>query len=393
MNRKTEILIGSLIVILLVSFLGFKFLGNKYDRDSALSKIDEAILSGDMDYLAKHIEVRGLGRDLTEEEVRSIHEVLKDISVYSLNDQKDDPEANIYIMQKGKEKLFFDKYIIALKPYSLVMEPNMEGTEIFINDEKVGDFKENEEFLYDNLLPGVHKIKLLYQGDYAKLEEEEEITAFRRDGSNEIHSYLQIHGQYIYVESNLEDATLLIDGEDTGIKIYDGYDLGPVDGKKRKIAARVELDGQEYLSETKEISEDSSSSQRLNIDYEPPMSEEEIFGEIEKLIENYEINLIKAVNYGSYSYLENYIEFGSPFMKAQKKLIDNLYENGTKEELLAFQIENTNIVADDQVFVTVSESHMIIYKDGEKKEVNNKWTYELTNKDDKFLIRNLEKAK
>lgn len=393
MNRKMEILIGSLIVVLLVSFLGFKFLGNKYDRDSGLRKIDEAMVSGDMDYLAQHIEVRGLGRDLTEEETRSIHEVLKDVSVYSLKDQKDDPEANIYIMQKGKEKLFFDKYIIALNPYNLVVEPNMEGTQIFINDEKVGDFKENEEFTYDNLLPGIHKIKLLYEGDYAKLEEEEEITAFNRDGSNEIHSYLQVYGQYIYVESNLENATLLVDGKDTGIKIYDGYDLGPVDGKKRKIAARVELDGQEYLSETKEISDSSSTSHNLTIDYEPPMSEKEVFGEIEQLIENYEINLIKAVNYGSYSYLENYIEFGSPFMKAQKKLIDNLYEKGTKEELLAFQIENTNIVSEDQVFVTVSESHMIIYKDGEKKEVNNKWTYELVNKDDKFLIRNLEKAK
>lgn len=394
MNRKKEILIGAIIVLAIIGFFGIKILDLSFDREGVLEKIDEAIESGNTDYLKSHLEVRGLDRDLTDKEVENIGEALKDISVYSLSDGKEDPDANIYIKKKGKEKLIFDKYIIVLKPYDLTIASNIEGTKVFIDGEEVGAFKEDEDFVYRDLLPGSHVVKINYQGEYADIEEEEEILALNREGTNEIYLDLQVSGRYIHVESNLEDAKLFINGEDTGVKIYEEYELGPLDEKKKiKISARAKIDGEEYESDIVEITSASGNYHTLNIDYQEPMSKEEVMRDVEALIEAYEIGLIDAVNYGSYSYIDNYIEYASPFMKAQKKLISNLYEKGTEEDLLSYEIEDISILSQQIVSVTVRESHMIYYESGDKKQVDNKWVYTVVNIDDEFYIRDIKAAK
>lgn len=394
MNRKKEILIGSLIIVAIVLFFGIKILDLSFDRDGVLEKIDEAIVEGDRDYLRSHIEVRGLDRDLTDEEVEKIGEALKDISVYSLNDQKDDPDANIYTKKKGKERLIFDKYIIVLKPYDLTISQNLPGTKVFIDGKEVGEFEEDEEFVYRDLLPGKHEVKISYQGDYAQMEVEEELLALKQSNDNELYLNIEARGRYIYVESNLEEATLFVNGEDTGLNIYSEEKFGPIDeNKKIKISARAKVEGVEYKSDVVEIDKNSGDYHSLNIDYEEPMSKEEVKESVNRLIESYETGLISAVNYGSYSYIDSYIEYGSPFMKAQKKLIDNLYSKGTREDLLSYNIEEISILSDKIVSVTVSESHMIYYESGDKKQVDNKWTYTVAHIEDEFFIRDIKEAK
>ena len=394
MTRKKEILIGSIIVLAIIGFFGIKILDLSFDREGVLGKIDEAIESGNTDYLKSHLEVRGLDRDLTDKEVENIGEALRGISVYSLSDGREDPDANIYIKKKGKEKLIFDKYIIVLKPYDLTIASNIEGTKVFIDGEEVGVFKEDEDFVYRDLLPGKHRVKINYKGEYADIEEEEEILALNREGTNEIYLDLKVSGRYIHVESNLEDAKLFINGEDTGVKIYEEYELGPLDEKKKiKISARARIDGKDYESDIVEITSASGNYHTLNIDYQEPMSKEEVMRDVKALIGAYEVGLIDAVNYGSYTYIDDYIEYASPFMKAQKKLISNLYEKGTEEDLLSYEIEDISILSQQIVSVTVRESHMIYYKSGDKKQVDNKWVYTVVNIDDEFYIRDIKAAK
>lgn len=391
MNRKTEILIGSLIIIFIMTFFGLKAFESSFDKDMVLGKIDEAIMNKDIDYLMDHIEVEG--KSLSQDNIKNIIDELGGISVYNLSEYQEDSDENISIKKQGRERLIFDKYKIVLKPYDLIISSNMDGTSVFIDGQEVGKFQNGEEFIYSGLVPGKHKIKLSYKGEYANLESEEEIMAFKRAYDNRIYLSLELYGKYIYVNSNFEDATLFIDGVDTKINIYNEYKLGPIDeNKKMKISARVNIDGEEYESRVISVEDNYNSYFDLFIDYEEPMSEEEITANIEKLIKGYEYDLINSINYYSYSYIDEYIEFGSPFMSSQKKLIDNLNSKGITEDLLSYSIEDITIVSDDIITVNVVENHLIYYMDGMQNEVSNYWKYTVVNIDDRFYIRDIQAA-
>ncbi|OLS02615.1 TcaA NTF2-like domain-containing protein [Tissierella creatinophila] len=394
MNRKTEILIGSLVVAVILVFLGIKIFGVSFDRDMVLQKIDEAIEKKDVKYLKDHIEVRGENKELSEKVIEEIVEELEDISVYSLSEYKDDSDTNIYIKKKGKENIIFDKYTIVLKPYDLTISQNIEGTKVFIDDNEVGKFKNDKDFVYKNLMPGKHIVKIAYKDEYVNIEKEEEIMAFNMDNGNEIYLSLELEGRYITVESNIEEATLYIDGKDTEINIYNEYRFGPIDEKKKmNISAKAKIDGKEYESEKINVGDTDYNHFELYIDYEEPMSRQELLREVDNLIDGYETGLVNAINYNSYSYLDGYIEYGSPFMKAQKKLISNLYEKGTTEDLLSYNITDVTSVSDNILSVTVEESHMIYFEGETKKEVNNKWNYTVVNIDDELFIRDIKAAK
>lgn len=399
MNKKIALIVGIVLIVVIVAVLGFNFLSKAprgSEGASELAGLSKAVEEEDIKFLKDHIKVEGLDRKLEDQELEDISKLLGDISLNSLD--RDSSENNIYIKKDGKKNLFFDRYIIVLKTYDLsINSSNMEGTEVFIDGEKVGEFKEDEEFLYKDLLPGTHKVKLLFQGDYAKLEKEEEILAFNSGKDNEVYVPLSIEGDFVYIDSNIKDATLFIDDEDTGIDISEGYKLGPLDNRELKIYAQGTEDGKKVKSEVEKIQKDIRASYNLDIEKKEDPKEEkkdnkQLDREVSNLFKGYELGLIDAVNYGSYDYIDPYIEVGSPLMESQKKLINNLYSKGTTEELLSYNIEGINEISDGKISVVVSEKHMIYYANGESKEVKNKWNYTLV-RDGGLLLRDLKAAK
>lgn len=390
MSRKTEIILGSTILLLIILFFAYQILDDFLEIEDGLDRLEAAIMTGDIDYLQDHIYLEDLDRDLSEKELQDIAELLEYVSISSLWEEGRGPESNIYVIKDGREKIIFDKYKLGLRLYDLIIEENPKGTKVLINDKEVGSFEEGEDFTYQGLIPGYHKIELVYQGDFDSISQKEELVAFERGIDNKVYSTLRVDGRYVTVSSNLEEANLVVEGEDTGINIYESYEIGPLGNGEVVVSARAVIDGETYESDEYRIDEYSNSSYDLYIDYEPGLTDEEITREIEELIGGYEAGLVLGVNYGSYSYLDDYIEYGSPFMKSQKKLIYNLYENGTSEELLSYGIEDIDIKSEDEVLVTVSESHMITYKTGKKEEVNNRWTYTIVKPDNQYLIRELK---
>ena len=65
MNRKLEILIGIVIVLALVLFIGIGIFNTVFDSEAIIGKIADAIDNNDMDYLKRHIEVEGIKNDGT----------------------------------------------------------------------------------------------------------------------------------------------------------------------------------------------------------------------------------------------------------------------------------------------------------------------------------------
>lgn len=405
MNRKLEILIGVVIVLALVLFIGIGIFNTVFDNEAIIGKIADAIDNNDMDYLKKHIEVEGIKKDsLTVDELTNIVEILQNnIYTDSLKDYYENPEENIYLKKKGKENILFDKYILVLRPYSLTIESNISGSEVYINDEKVGVFdKDSNEFNYEDILPGKHIIKLIYKGEYGDLEQTEEITCFN-GSQDEVYANLYLDGQYVDINSNIENATLYINDKDTKINLYDGYNLGPIpiDGSIN-IMAKANIEGELYESEEISIY-GYSSYYDLYIDYEEPIEEvfeetaevfyqsEDINGSIIALMEGYQNGMVEAINNANYSYVQSFIEDGSPLNKSQVNLVKHLSSKGTTEKLMDYTINNITKVSDTIFEVQVSEQHSIFYSSGTSDIVSNNWIYTVIKQGDSVYLRDLRK--
>jgi len=400
MNRKIELLIGSLILIVIIGFVFVK----SFDKDKNLGKLETALIDKDIDYLEKYIRVEGLDRDLDKEEIKDIVENLDSEYIKELKNHREDD--NIYIFTDGKEKFIYNKYYLGLKTYELIVEPSYEealaDTKVIIDGEEVGKIKEDEDFIYKKLIPGPHDIKFVKDSEFGKVEKEEKIVALNFGTDNSIYLDGYIPYQSIKVESNLKEAELYVDGKNTGINIYDGYKIEPLnEDADFKIKAVSKIDGKEHESDEVNIKDIVYAGYyEFIIDYNNENDEESkdkennvANGDLLDLMEGYQRGFVDAVNNNSYSYIEGYIEDGSSFMKAQKDLIKDLNKRGITEELTNFSIDDITDVSEEKILMTVTEKHRINYKDGTTKNVENKWEYTIiSNQQYEYLIRDLKKA-
>ncbi|MFC5711389.1 hypothetical protein ACFPU1_01200 [Thalassorhabdus alkalitolerans] len=143
------------------------------------------------------------------------------------------------------------------------------------------------------------------------------------------------------------------------------------------------LAGLESLGTIEEIDLDGSYLQAHEI--ETPSKEERI----QSLVANYQYHFVEAVNAGNYNIVAPYIYPGSNLQDAQESLISNLSEQGTKEELVEYVIED--IYEENGItYVRVFEVHLIISSDGDVKEVENLWKYEVKSYDGGFRLADIE---
>ena len=404
LSRKTEILIGFIIAAGLLAFIGVNIFNTLFDSDSMTDKIAEAISKDDIEYLKGHIRVEGMKEDLSTEELELISRLLRENNYHlNLEDSIDETDKSIYVEKKGREKLIFDKYILVLKPYKLSINTNIAGSKVYIDEREVATVtKDLSEIFISDLTPGIYTVKILYEGDYAKIEKTEEIELFDKF-DNQVYTDIELDAGYIDVYSNRSEAILYIDGKNSGISLSDTYTLGPLSLEDPiSLSARAKIHGATYESDTVEL-DGYSSDCELYIDYEehqaavePKLIYKEYQGlsdvdSINILMDNYQYGLIEAVNYNNYDIVSPYIEWGSPLETAQKKLVINLNAKGTSERLIDYTIHSIDKISENLFELSVSENHNIYYSNGKVELLSNKWIYTAVKYGDDFYLRNLRK--
>lgn len=393
MNRKHEVIIGLLITICIVGFLGISMFNNIVDKNMLIGRLSEAIEKQDVKYLKDYIKIEGVEQSIDQETLADIVKILKDNNVHNnLMRYYHSPEPNIYLKDDGKEKLILNKYTLVLKPYNLTIKSNVPESKVFIDGKEVGIFeKDSYTFEYPNLLPGTHTVKLVYEGEYGDISSEEKITCFN-EHEESIYHHQDLKANFVDIYSNREEATLYIDGKSTGINLSEGYTLGPLPTEKPlKISAKAKIDGKNYTSEEVTIDENKGFYD-LYIDYEESLdSSIDYIDTITTVMDGYQYEMVEAINTNNYEYVEGYIESGSPLMKSQQKLIDNLYAKGITEELVDYTINDIKKVSDTIYEANVTEKHNIVYSSGDTKSVSNTWIYTIVKDGDKFYLRDLRK--
>lgn len=410
MEKKAGLILGVIIaliiiVLVLLGFVGASIYNSYLGTNDSLDELSDAIESENMEYLKDYIEFQGREKQLTNEELEDIIPLLKDYKVHDdLETYLDSTEGNISLKKHKDEK---NKYVLVLKPYEIEIEASLPGPTVILNGEELRKFDEDKTILkLRNIMPGYHKITLLYKGEYAQLEEETEVKCFD-PYNNKLYLYMDLGGDKIEVTSNEDRAFLYVNDENTNISLHSPYTLGPVvmDGSMT-ISAKAIIDGKTYESEKVEIV-NNRYQYELDIDIidngtvQKPMDNEknktvateiefEDIYDIQNAIDDYQYSLVSAINYRDYTFVAPFILTGSPLAKAQEELIDDLSSRGISEELIYYNIHNITKLS-NKYEARVSESHRIIYPNGESKQVNNTWTYTLVRNNGEFYLTDIRR--
>ncbi|WP_019914333.1 TcaA NTF2-like domain-containing protein [Paenibacillus sp. HW567] len=87
-------------------------------------------------------------------------------------------------------------------------------------------------------------------------------------------------------------------------------------------------------------------------------------------------SLIEAINNGDFSLVEIHLLYDSDLYAQQQKLVHTLSTNGTREELIGYEIQLTSYNEESgELTMKVREQIMVVSADGKEKMTDNVWTY------------------
>lgn len=110
----------------------------------------------------------------------------------------------------------------------------------------------------------------------------------------------------------------------------------------------------------------------------------------EQAFKNYLIFLVDAVNSGDYTGAEKVMVKDSPLYQEQKKLVEKLFSEGTKEKLTRQGIKSQEEIDDTHVRLVSDEEYEIIKADGTVKTVSQSFAYVCELTEQGWLLTTLE---
>ncbi|MEP9409527.1 hypothetical protein ABKP09_24935 [Peribacillus frigoritolerans] len=237
-----------LILILLGLFLigivaTFYMYFTRPSGEEIVNQFEAAVNQGDIDTLEKLVK-GNKEMKLTKKNLEQLISYAKDEpsylkeSVFIMKAQaaieEKDKEAKLQnpifkmategeILQAGdyyisKEDGLFSSYQIYARPYSLTVSSDQVDTLIKVNDDDFLETKEgNLETTIQNLPPGIYTVTGSKKYEYAEINAKEEINLFEDDKFSKSVS-LELTGEQLAIESDVEDISIFINGKDIGKK-------------------------------------------------------------------------------------------------------------------------------------------------------------------------------
>ncbi|MCM3568999.1 zinc ribbon domain-containing protein [Neobacillus mesonae] len=207
--------------------------------------IDDKAVKDFLAYYKKHPDVFS----------ETIAQLKKDAGSLAVNKNYNNKKAPVSLVRDGKKWLLFDYYAVNVKPYYIKVTTNQSPVEVLINGQSVGKMEEDKA-TYGPYLLSDFKIEGKYKGKYTPVTATESVDPYE-EGSQNLHVDLDVTGDRVEVYSNVGDALLYVNGQNTGKKIKDIEAFGPVpvDGSM-KMQAVVQAGSRTMKSNEEVVTED-----------------------------------------------------------------------------------------------------------------------------------------
>jgi len=164
------------------------------------------------------------------------------------------------LKQQGKKWLIFDNYVVQVLPVYVDIHSTEDETDIFVNDQEVGQVNSDNSEKIGPLLPGQYEVKAVVAGEYGDVEQTQSLDFFESEEVVETEESLDFNfsNHYLHLYSDNEDATVFVNGESTEKMVEDLSTFGPVplDGSV-EVYAEKEFATDVYKSDTVTIDENT----------------------------------------------------------------------------------------------------------------------------------------
>ncbi|WP_417898810.1 hypothetical protein ABN702_22520 [Bacillus haimaensis] len=335
-SKKTKIILASVLAVFIALFAAYKAVDSYNSPEKVMERFLEAVKEEDVEYLAKNLESTNEKLNMEEKNVKALlnywkenkdskeaffsylQDTSKELSrstsrtTAAFNELLEEDEGRMITFKKdGKKWLFFDDYKFMVQPLTVEVYTNYPDVKLFLDgkEQKAKLDEEGGYYIVGPMLPGVHKIKGTFETEFLTLDKEIEAHVF------DTYHYedLYFDAEEIYVESNIMDGTILINGKETDLVLEEGgLRFGPVlvDGtmtvQVQKDSPMGMLKSPEYKIEEDYIYADVSINEK---------SQEKIMTLINEALLSYrkalagkDVSLLKSYSGNKLEYIEEDIE-------------------------------------------------------------------------------------
>lgn len=279
-KKNTKILVVIFIVVFL--FLGYMVGNTRTTKDQVLKNLEIGLQKGSLYKLDSIIRVDD--KKVPKNDLKPLVQYYKGKNSEVNNvidDLKENNSKSIFKLESEKG-LFFDKYYVELKTFNLSVISNFDGADITLNNKE--KIKSGETL--KKLIPGNYKLVGVVDNKYGKIKKEENITLMNNQTVN-----LKLDGVLVTVDSSFKDADVLVNGEDSGIKVENFKDVGPMpsDGSI-KLSLKKEFPWGVITGTEEEVREISDINLNLNI------SNEKLWNDVNTSISEFYKSVFEALN-------------------------------------------------------------------------------------------------
>ncbi|WP_078543527.1 zinc ribbon domain-containing protein [Litchfieldia alkalitelluris] len=249
-SLKKKLIIGGVLAILIIGFALYKVGDSLTDKTKLMASFTEHLENGDVKELTAMLDSGDESLTMTEDHVKDLIAFIKEdpyleeeilaqlrenakAGGFSLNSSMEASGEYDYLGQqlitfekRGKKFFIYDNYDFVVQPLSISGYTNYDDLTFFVDGEEVkSPVIEDGYVTLGSFLPGNYKVKAVLSTDFVELEKEVDVSLYY---TSEYDLTLDI--DYVDVYSNVADATVLVNGKDTGLKLNSDkeVEVGPV---------------------------------------------------------------------------------------------------------------------------------------------------------------------
>lgn len=246
LSLKTKLIIGSVLLLLILCVSIYKVGESITDKSNLLADFEEQLAKGDVEELVGILDSRKDSEKITKKNVQALLTYLKenpnqkesllehlreqaktsDVRKDKATDGPGPQDQLVTLERRGKKFLIYNNYDFILEPAPMTVFTNYDDLRYYVNGKEIKpDPAEGELVNLGMFIPGTYKVKAVLKSDFVELEKAVDIQHVGETGTD---LYFDIN--YATIHTNIEGASALVNGKDTGMKTSEDHSLeiGPV---------------------------------------------------------------------------------------------------------------------------------------------------------------------
>lgn len=325
-NNKNKKLIPIAILIALLLIGGFFFAKSQVmSKDEVFKTFNSAITTNNAEELEKVLYSKDSRLQINKENCTILLDYFKNnpSALDSVNDNLNNLDSNapLSLEKVSNEYLFFSKYRVVVKPSYVDIKTSFPKIQVMINNKTYSDFDKTSEI--GPLMPGTYKLTANTNTKYLNTTEDKTLNLFKE---NKIELNLFENLKTINITSDRPDAEVYINNVNTGKKVKDCSNFGPV-SYDSKIVGVVKEGTKKLVTEPTSIIDNSAYLDFKNV----KLMEDDFKQRLFSFVKGYSQDFAYSVNNNSFQTISGYLEYGSQIYSEQEKVVPQIYNENIRE--------------------------------------------------------------